>query len=218
MMGSAGSAADGGPGVGAHRAQEGPAGASVEADHSRSAAEGGAPAAPAEEADEAAMEDVEPAVGEGAQRGTAPERETPGAYVRGAGSHAPSAPEAAEGGLEALIREAQELDEAEATWPLRLPRVWYQMDPKRAGRCLVRAALARDPEYRDLSFATDSAHHRNRRVRGMGVDYTLHRTSVRFGEWGHTFTGSWCGTIAMAERSAFRVALDSYSQWVRWTD
>ncbi len=116
--------------------------------------------------------------------------------------------------LETLIFYAQQLDAKESQtggWPIRLPKSWYWWDPKRAGRCIVRAALARDFTQSDFYFRTNAE-----RSHSRGEVRLLHRSVVCFALWDNEFYGPPCATVAEAERAAFRLALDAYQPWIDW--
>ncbi len=116
--------------------------------------------------------------------------------------------------LENIIALAQQIharDMESEGWPISLPAHWYAQDPKRAGRCIARAGLARDPTPRDLHFRTETLRTR------IGSELRLqHRSVVHFAMWNNTFHGDMQPTVAAAERAAFRLALDAYSQWIDW--
>ena len=119
--------------------------------------------------------------------------------------------------LENIIAMAQHTHEQETqwnTWPLPLPSIWYTEDPKRAVRCLVRAALGWSPQLKDLSFRTETL-----RTRYSSGELRLQfRTVVHFGVWDQTFHGKLQPSVSLAERDAFRVSLDKYHQWIFWQD
>ena len=120
--------------------------------------------------------------------------------------------------LEALIFMAQQLDARDSKlrfggWPISLPKSWYYRDPKRAARCIVRAALAREPSQDDMHFRTDE-----RRTNYRGEVHVQHRSTVRFKLWDNTFYGPPGASVAEAERAAFRVALDAYQDWIEWDE
>ena len=142
----------------------------------------------------------------------------PGAYVMPLTRDQPSLPpdHSHDDVLENVIALAQlwhARDMITAGWPISLPVDWYWHDPKRAGRCLARAGLARDPTTQDLSFRTETLRLRQR----SGALSVMHRSVVHFTQWNHTFVGESMPTVAQAERAAFRSALDAYKEWIEWT-
>ena len=116
--------------------------------------------------------------------------------------------------LESVIRMAQ-LCDAEAEWPIHMPKEWLANDPKRAARVMLRKALGRDVTTDDLHFTTVSKlfEHTSSRMRR-----TMHIATVTFKLWGHEFKGSLAGTIQEAERAAFRRALAFYHEWICWDE
>ncbi len=152
------------------------------------------------------------------ERAECSEEQSPGAYVSSASVSVQQSATPAyshDDTLEQIIKCAQVAharDMQEVGWPLPLPSGWYWSDPKRAGRCLARAGLGRDPTTQDLSFRTET-----RRVRENGAISAQHRSVVHFSQWGHTFVGDTKASVSEAERAAFRAALDAYSDWIDWT-
>ena len=109
--------------------------------------------------------------------GEPPDEQGPGAYVRPLGDDE----------LETIIAMAQRVHEQETAadvWPLALPAAWYTKDPKRAGRCIARAGLGRDPSAQYLSFRTETL-----RIRVGGELRLQHRSVVHFALWNNEFHG-----------------------------
>ncbi len=163
----------------------------------------------------AARNDMEVTAAEVESEGTWTSEQGPGAYVLPL-THGPIMPpdRSVDDELETIIAMAQQIharDTASEGWPISLPGSWYMQDPKRAGRCIARAALARDPTPQDLSFKTQAV-----RTRSGGEIRLLHRSVVHFAMWNNTFHGDLQPTVAAAERAAPRLALDAYSQWIDW--